>query len=330
MEVIIEAISRSERKEIYLGNVDTRHEYPKPDPKEVFTGRAHDPNLYERFKRSPAVRKLILGWGERRVLSLYNKYVGELAMYHAKAEVKRPFSVVVGDFRGSTSAPAFVKSRGIGLEGYSVLMPLDSDRHFHPVNAVSKLDVPFSQKSSRLVWRGATSGSFDRRSPGSRFLLVDKILKGEVSARLDLGLSKITPKAQRAFRDDELDAALRPALSKAEQLQCKYLLSLEGNDVATGLKWMLASSSVVIMPRPTVESWLCESRLVPGVHYVEVRHDLSNLEEVYDWCETNQGQCIDITRQANQFVATMMRDLQDETLAVEIVKEFHRRVQRAN
>jgi hypothetical protein len=40
----------------------------------------------------------------------------------------------------------------------------------------------------------------------------------------------------------------------AELLQHKYLLALEDNDVSTGLKWMLMSSSVVFMPVPERES----------------------------------------------------------------------------
>ena len=35
----------------------------------------------------------------------------------------------------------------------------------------------------------------------------------------------------------------------------------KGNDVASGLKWMLASNSVVFMPLPRVETWAMESLL---------------------------------------------------------------------
>ena len=52
--------------------------------------------------------------------------------------------------------------------------------------------------------------------------------------------------------------------------QYRYTLSLEGNDVATDLKWKLASGLVVLMPTPTTESWLMEFALQPGVHYVAV------------------------------------------------------------
>ena len=62
----------------------------------------------------------------------------------------------------------------------------------------------------------------------------------------------------------------RNRLGIEEQLQYRYLLSLEGNDVATDLKWKLASSSLVLMPKPTKEGWLMEGKLEPWVHYVPV------------------------------------------------------------
>ena len=40
-----------------------------------------------------------------------------------------------------------------------------------------------------------------------------------------------------------------------DQLKYKYILMLEGNDVATGLKWQLISNSVVFMARPTCVSF---------------------------------------------------------------------------
>ena len=48
----------------------------------------------------------------------------------------------------------------------------------------------------------------------------------------------------------------------------KYQLSLEGFDVATNLGWMLTSDAVVLMPTPTVESWLGHGMLRPWGHYV--------------------------------------------------------------
>ena len=57
-------------------------------------------------------------------------------------------------------------------------------------------------------------------------------------------------------------------LTRGQIVSHRFVLSLEGNDVATNLKWLLASSSVVVMPTPTKESWLMEGLLRPYVHYL--------------------------------------------------------------
>lgn len=49
--------------------------------------------------------------------------------------------------------------------------------------------------------------------------------------------------------------------------------------MATGLKWMLASNSVVFMPPPRFESWAMESLLKPWAHYVPIRRDTRDLLE---------------------------------------------------
>mgnify|MGYP001341719663 CR=1 FL=1 len=72
-----------------------------------------------------------------------------------------------------------------------------------------------------------------------------------------------------------------------QMLKYKYILSLEGNDVATGLKWQLASSSTVFMPKPTAESYAMEALLVPFVHYIPVKRDATNVEEMVTWAKSN-------------------------------------------
>ena len=52
-------------------------------------------------------------------------------------------------------------------------------------------------------------------------------------------------------------------MSVKEMLKNKAIIMMEGNDVASGLKWALYSSSVVMMPVPTVTSWALEEMLQP-------------------------------------------------------------------
>ena len=84
-------------------------------------------------------------------------------------------------------------------------------------------------------------------------------------------------------------------------MKYKYVLSLEGNDVASNLKWLLSHNSVVIMPTPKVESWLMEGRLRPFIHYVPLDdpHDVDNLML---WLETHDELCRQIVKNANEYM----------------------------
>jgi hypothetical protein len=76
-------------------------------------------------------------------------------------------------------------------------------------------------------------------------------------------------------------------LSLAQMLKFKGIVILEGNDVSSGLKWALASRSVVLMPRPTYTSWAMEELLEPWVHYIPLAEDLVDVEEKIQWMVDN-------------------------------------------
>ena len=88
----------------------------------------------------------------------------------------------------------------------------------------------------------------------------------------------------------------------ADQARCKYQLSNEGNDVATGLKWQLYTDSVVLMPAPTMETWALEGALEPFVHYVPVKRDWSDLEARLTWAEAHPAAAANISANARAHV----------------------------
>jgi hypothetical protein len=119
---------------------------------------------------------------------------------------------------------------------------------------------------------------------------------------------------------------LKPKMEIKDMLTYKYLLSVEGNDVATNLKWAMASQSVVIMPKPRVESWFCESFLKPYVHYVPVKDDFSDLLEVKKWCDKNPKKCKQIIRNANAYVKPFTREDRERILSIYVMETYMRHV----
>ena len=49
-----------------------------------------------------------------------------------------------------------------------------------------------------------------------------------------------------------------------DNLNYKFILAIEGYDVATNLKWIMSSNSLAVMPRPTYATWFMEGTLIPG------------------------------------------------------------------
>lgn len=170
-----------------------------------------------------------------------------------------------GDITHVPDYPSLVKSRPIaGDATNSILMPLDVLRHFN----FPRDPRPWSEKRPVAVWRGQLNGQKPRIAAVRRYA---------ASNRHDIGQNEAAPDLPPPKR----------WLSITEQLEHRYILSLEGNDVATNLKWIMASNSVALAPQHKFETWFMEGRLVPGVHYVEIRADLADLDERVDWCEAN-------------------------------------------
>jgi hypothetical protein len=240
----------------------------------------------------------------------HKNYIREAQMLVREVDRDAVFSVYPGDSRSRFAVPTFVKSRLVAdRDGGVVLLPLDRARHWRDVARIAASDIPYAAKSDRLVWRGGTTGRF-RRDGGGEPLSSRAFVAGLSQAMpgIDVAYSEIVQVGPDSsdLPLAALAARLRPPLSLAEQLGAKMLLSLEGNDVATGLKWMLASNSVVVMPPPVCESWACEGDLRPFEHYVPVRPDLSDLAAARDWCLSHPADSAAIARQGRAFIQNFL------------------------
>jgi hypothetical protein len=95
----------------------------------------------------------------------------------------------------------------------------------------------------------------------------------------------------------------KPHISMYDHLNYKFILAIEGYDVATNLKWIMSSNSLAVMPRPTYETWFMEGTLIPGYHYVEIRPDYSDLEERMRYYIEHPDEAEAIIAHAHEYVA---------------------------
>lgn len=112
-----------------------------------------------------------------------------------------------------------------------------------------------------------------------------------------------------------------PELSIEEQLKYKFILCLEGNDVASGLKWQMPSNSLVVMPKPTCESRFLEGKLIAGTHYAEIEPDYCNLDEV-DYYLARLDQAQEIIRNANNYVEQFQNEKQERLIGYLVLKKY--------
>ncbi|MEO9870117.1 glycosyl transferase family 90 [Ekhidna sp.] len=181
-----------------------------------------------------------------------------------------------------------------------------------PCHVALKADNPWQKKADHVIWRGATTGQ------EQRVKLVDKYFD-----KYDIGFASVKQKPQ-------LKGFKRNKVSIKDQLKYKFIISLEGNDVASNLRWILASNSVPIMKKPYWQSWIMEEKLKPNVHYLELNEDLSNLEEILSWAAINDDYCNEIAQNGKNYMSQFLVEKNDLPVQKLLLEEFTKRVSYIN
>ncbi|MCX7215904.1 MAG: glycosyl transferase family 90 [Burkholderiales bacterium] len=214
------------------------------------------------------------------------------------------FNTLFGDVTTIPKQPSFVKSRPIeGDNKNSVLMKLGSVRHFTFV----KDPLDFRKKHSALVWRGRLHPAITKERR------LDFLREFTGKPRLDIG---------HINRGNVFPEFRRERLSIPDQLNFKYILSLEGVDVATNLKWIMSSNSLCFSQRLKFETWYMEGRLQPGVHYVEIADDFSDVEQKIDYYENHPSEAEQIIANANAYTQQFFNQEVEDLLSYLVVKRY--------
>ena len=197
--------------------------------------------------------------------------------------------------------PTIVKSRPVENNDNSVVLNLNKLRHFLFV----KDTIPFREKQSTLVWRGSVYQPHRIKFMEKFFDKSDLLDVGQYNKR-----STLNPQWQVPF------------MSINEQLQYKFILSIEGNDVATCTKWIMSSNSLAFMTIPKVETWFMEGLLIPNYHYVLVADDYSDLETLVEYYTNHPEEAEVIIHNANQYVAQFKTALVEDWISLKVLEKY--------
>ncbi len=186
---------------------------------------------------------------------------------------------------------------GTGNEN-SIILKLNKLRHFR----WAPDPVPFRDKKSAAVWRG-TPLTLQRQQFVKTFYN---------HASYDIGHS-------RHLVDD---LPPKEPLSHSAQKAYKFFVSIEGNDVATNLKWAMASNMLVMSPLPRFETWFMEGRLEPGRHFVLLKDDFSDLEEKVDYYTRHTQEAEDIIRNAHAWIDMFTDQVKESIIAACVLEKY--------
>lgn len=107
-----------------------------------------------------------------------------------------------------------------------------------------------------------------------------------------------------------------------EHLDYKFIMALEGIDVASNLKWVMSSNSIAVMPRPTCETWFMEGTLIPDYHYIEIKPDFSDLEERLNYYIEHVDESLEIIRHAHEYVSQFKDKRRENLISLLVLDKY--------
>lgn len=214
------------------------------------------------------------------------------------------FSFIFGDITDAPPTPSIVKSRPINNHNQNaVLLNLNKVRHFVFV----KDPIQFTDKEFKLIWRG----NIKNHQP-HRIKFIEQFYTHELC---DIG-------CVNNFEEGRYD---KPKLAILEHLKFKFILCIEGNDVATNLKWVMSSNSIAVMPKPKYETWFMEGRLIPNVHYIEIKEDYSDLDERLNYYNNHPKAAEEIIKNAHAHVRQFRNKRQEKIISLLVLQKYFKR-----
>lgn len=208
-----------------------------------------------------------------------------------------------GDVSFHLNEPSICKSRLIeGENQNNILLKLNKNRHF----VFLKDNLAFEDKKDKAVWRGA---AYQKH----RIEFLQNYFDKEFC---DIGSTH--KKTNKIWED--LEQYRKEGLSKKAQMEFKFIISLEGNDVASSLKWNMSSNSLVFSPQMRCETWFMEGRLKPNEHFVLI--DNENLEDKIEYYKTHIKEAKEIINNAHSYIEQFLDEKKEFYIGILVLAKY--------
>lgn len=253
-------------------------------------------------KDIPAFDKESITIGDSTLKSLSNHgkvYFFDTFQYLRYFPKELRYIPLFGDITEVPALPSVTKSRPIsGTKNNSVLLKLDKIRHFTFVNDKKR----WIDKEPRLVGRSKA-----RQPHRQRFL---KLYHGHPMCNIGQVNTDMNPQW------------IEPRMTIDEHLNYRFILCLEGNDVASNLKWVMSSNSLAVSAPLVYETWYMEGKLKGGEHFVEIKPDYSDLIEKMEYYNEHPKEAQEIIENAHRYVVQFHPDNYEELCSVLTLQKY--------
>ena len=108
----------------------------------------------------------------------------------------------------------------------------------------------------------------------------------------------------------------------SEHLDYKFILCLEGWDVASNLKWVMSSNSLAVMTKPIYETWFMEGTLIPNYHYVLIKDDYTDLEERLNYYIEHTDEALKIIENAHEYQKQFKNKKQEDLISLLVLNKY--------
>ena len=208
-----------------------------------------------------------------------------------------------GDINYIPEKPSIVKSRPICDNNINaVIFKLNSIRHY----IFTHDNKSFENKKDMLVGRA-------------------KVSQKHRAKFLEMYFNHPLCNIGQVKKCEKYQEFLMPRMTITEQLDYKFILCLEGNDVASNLKWTMSSNSIAVMSKPKFESWFMEGKLVPDYHYIMIKDDYSDLEEKLTYYITHPDEAKLIIEHAHQYIEPFKNKKMEKLISLLVLQKYFRK-----
>ena len=168
----------------------------------------------------------------------------------------------------------------------------------------------WEKRKPTFFWRGLGTGCGNTAEDNPRLAitkLAHEMSMAKKGPKLDAGITQLTrrDKINKVtkivdFSSNVEKLVLLPHVDRFDQLSNKFMLNIEGNSAAYRFGSLFKFEFCVLNVDSQYKLWF-EPFLVDRVHYIKVKRDLSDLQEIMEWCLANDGKCKQIAKNGKDF-----------------------------